>query len=207
MKRKWADWSTAQRIGWSAIAAVLAIGLIAALASPSEEKAVTSPPPAAETTITNPEPSPAPEPPPPISEPPPPPPAGPSPAIRAWAGDVAPWARSLADAFSEMGTLLQDSNFTTRLMLGDQDATIQFAVPLATMSACWQTFPKPPSERKAQRIGRTVLQACRFFRQSATLFAEGVDNNNADQITDAALMMRRGVERIQAASAQVEALS
>jgi hypothetical protein len=72
----------------------------------------------------------------------------------------------MSDAFRTIGELLTDERFSTRLLLGDQDATIEAAIPLATMHACSNSFPRAPADVRARRIQRTVMQACRNFNES-----------------------------------------
>jgi len=127
--------------------------------------------------------------------------------LAAWAGDVVIWAGQLGDAFSGLGSLLQDNDFNTQLLLGDQDAVLEIAVPLAVMQNCTDSFPAPPADNaQATKVAGLVHRACAEFESSATQFAQGVDDVNVDLITSAASAMSRGNEILSEATAETAKL-
>ena len=100
---------------------------------------------------------------------------GVSPQVSAWAVDVANWSDQMGDAFSDLGTFLQDESFNNRLLLGDQDAVFEVAVPLAVMQQCSNSFPDPPGS-SAQALGKSrvsILQACEEYERFGHPVLEG----------------------------------
>ncbi len=189
IKRKWAGWNRAQRIGWTTLAVVIALVAIGAMASPSPEKETTAPPP-----------------PPPAATNPSPPPPSQSAAVSAWADDAASWGETMAETFAEFSGLLADESFNQRLLIGDTDATLQVATKLALIHQCWASFPKPLANAKAKVIARTVREACRHYTRATTLFARGVDNIDSDTINAGVAEMAAGNRVLNRATAQTRAL-
>lgn len=133
--------------------------------------------------------------------------SGVDPSVAAWAVDVAEWSEHMSDAFNELGSLLQDDSFNTQLLLGDDDATIQIAIPLAVMQQCSNTFPDPPANNaRARGVARTIMRACDQFERSASQFARGVDNLDMDLIVAASRSMQRGNTIVRQATGEIDAL-
>lgn len=128
-----------------------------------------------------------------------------SPQVASWAGDVVDWSEQQPDAFSDLAALLRDDSFNTRLLLGDQDAVIGAAIPLAVMRQCTNRVSK---STRAARLGRspvrsaglaqslrvrpTVLEGCRQFQH-------GVDRVRGSRMT-------RGTEILRQATAEIDEL-
>jgi hypothetical protein len=129
-------------------------------------------------------------------------------ARSAWASDVATSASGMSDAFGDIGTKLQDSTFTSLVLLGDPDATTEMAVMLVPLTTCSDTFPAAPAaDGAAQRIERRTLKACAHFESAASLLARGIDNSNTALLTRAANEMNRGIADLQLATAASEKLA